>query len=68
MRQHIREYVSTSIEISAYSGEGDGLTVMLTITAYPNGSQSVSASGNIAVAARNRKRLGLHSAHKTGPN
>ncbi len=63
MRQHIKEYDSTSIKIPAYSGEGDGLTVELTITAYPSGSQSVSASGNIACALKEnfRRVIGIMS-------
>jgi len=63
MRQHVKEYNSTSIKIPAYSGEGDGLTVMLTITACSNGSQSVSASGNIARALKEnfRRVIGIIS-------
>lgn len=63
MRQHIKEYNSTSIQIPAYSSEGDGLTVVLTITAYPSDSQSVSTSGNIACALKEnfRRVIGVMS-------
>ena len=63
MRQRIKDYNSTSIKIPAYSAEGDGLALVLTITAYPSGSQSLLASGNIARSLKEnfRRVLGIVS-------